>query len=117
MRTPSDELNAVDRLIHEPVRLAILTALATCDSAEYLYLQRLTGSSPGNLASHVRRLAEAGLVEIHKGYAGNVPQTKASITAKGRPAIEAYWKQMEVLRDTFGDREYIERWRTRERLA
>jgi DNA-binding MarR family transcriptional regulator len=117
MHTPSDELNAVNRLIHEPVRLAILTALATCESAEYLYLQRLTGSTGGNLASHVRRLAEAGLVEIHKGYAGNMPQTKASITAQGRQAIEAYWKQMEVVRDTFSDRDFIERWRTRERLA
>ena len=117
MRTPADELNAVDRLIHEPVRLAILTALSACDNAEYLYLQRLTGTSGGNLASHVRRLAESGLVDIHKGYAGNVPETRASITPKGRQAIEAYWKQIEVVRETFGDRASVDRWRTRERLA
>ncbi len=113
MHTPSDELNAVDRLIHEPVRLAILTALSACDSAEYLFLQRLTGASAGNLAGHTRRLAEAGFVEILKGYNGNVPQTKASITPKGRQAIETYWKQLKAVRETFSNVDCLERWRER----
>ena len=116
-RTPSDELNAVDRVVHEPVRLAILTALSACERAEYLYLQRLTGCTLGNLANHVRRLADAGFVEIEKGYVGNVPQTTAAITHEGRQAIDAYWNQMDVLRETLRDRAHIEQWRTSEPSA
>ncbi len=117
MTTPSEQLNALDRVVHEPARMAILTALAACQSAEYLYLQRITGCTAGNLSSHLRRLAEAGFIEIAKGYVGNVPQTQVAITDSGRQAIAEYWKRMDELRETLGDRAGAEHWRRDERLA
>jgi DNA-binding transcriptional ArsR family regulator len=93
-----EELAALDRLIHEPARLAILTALSACDSADFLFLQRLTGLTKGNLSAHLTKLAEGDAVEIEKGYIGKVPNTKVRITDAGRSAIERHWQQLERLR-------------------
>ena len=102
MNSPSEQLQSLDRVVHEPVRLAILTALEACETAEYLYLQRLTGCSAGNLSSHLRRLVEAGYIEMTKSIAGNVVQTNVSLTKSGRDAIAAYWKQMNSLQSAIG---------------
>jgi len=63
MPEPFQELAGLDRLVHEPARLAILTSLGACSSADFLFLQRLTGLSKGNLSSHLAKLEEAGLAE------------------------------------------------------
>lgn len=93
-----EELAALDRLIHEPARLAILTALSACGSADFLFLQRLTGLTKGNLSAHLAKLAEAGVVEIEKGYIGKIPNTKVQLSDAGRLAVERHWQQLARLR-------------------
>ncbi len=92
------EIAGLDRLIHEPARLAILTALSAAASADFLFLQRLTGLTKGNLSSHLSKLEEAGLVGIDKQFVGKVPNTTVRLTPLGRKAIEQHWRQLESLR-------------------
>jgi DNA-binding MarR family transcriptional regulator len=98
MTTPFEELAGLDRLIHEPARLSILTALAACQSADYLFLQRLTGLTGGNLSSHLSKLEEVGLIKVEKRFVDKRPNTQVQITDKGRTAIENHWVQLENLR-------------------
>ena len=102
-----EELATLDRLIHEPARLAILTALSSIRSADFLFLQHLTGLTGGNLSAHLAKLSEAGLVEIDKQFVersspgGAIklrPNTQARITPIGRQAIDAHWQKLEELR-------------------
>jgi DNA-binding MarR family transcriptional regulator len=92
-----EEIAGLDRIIHEPARLSILTALASCKSADYLFLQRLTGLTGGNLSSHISKLVESGLVQIEKSFIKNKPNTQIEITEKGQAAIELHWEQLEKL--------------------
>jgi DNA-binding MarR family transcriptional regulator len=93
-----EEMAALDRLIHEPARLAIMTALSACASADFLYLQRLTGLSKGNLSSHLNKLEAAELIQITKQFVGKKPNTLVALTAAGQAAIEQHWQQLESLR-------------------
>lgn len=93
-----EELAELDRVIHEPARLAILTALSACGSADFLYLQRLTGLSKGNLSSHLAKLETADLVRIDKEFVGKIPMTRLSLTKLGRTGIERHWERLETLR-------------------
>ena len=96
--TPFEELANLDRLIHEPTRLAILTALAACEKADFLFLQRITGLTKGNLSSHLAKLEAARLIEIEKRLVDRRPQTMVSLSEAGREALESYWKELESLR-------------------
>jgi len=98
MPAPFEEIADLDRLIHEPARLSILTALSACRSADFLFLQSLTGLTKGNLSAHLAKLEQAELVAIEKGYSGKVPTTQVSLTRTGRAAIERHWKRLEKLR-------------------
>jgi DNA-binding MarR family transcriptional regulator len=98
MSTPFEEIAGLDKLIHEPARLSILTALASCQSADYLFLQRLTGLTGGNLSSHLAKLEEGGLVKLEKKFVDKKPNTQVQVTDKGRKAIERHWVQLEQLR-------------------
>ena len=98
MPAPFEEIPELDRLIHEPARLAILTALAACRKADFLFLQSLTGLSKGNLSGHLGKLESGGLVEIEKTFKGKVPNTAVRLTAKGRDGIEGHWRRLEELR-------------------
>ncbi len=80
----------VNRLIHEPARLIIVTILYTVESADFLYLLHETELTKGNLGSHLARLEEAGYVRIEKTYRGKVPQTICSLTDEGRAAFREY---------------------------
>lgn len=93
-----EALAGLDKLIHEPARLAILTALSACSSADFMFLQRLAGLTKGNLSSHLSRLEEAGLVRIDKQFIGKKPNTLVRLTDEGRTAIERHWQQLESLR-------------------
>ncbi len=93
-----EQLAGLDRLIHEPARLSILTALSACKSADFLFLQRLTGLSKGNLSSHLSKLEEGGLVNIDKSFDGKIPKTTASMTAVGRKELERHWNDLERIR-------------------
>ena len=98
MPHPFEQLADLDRLVHEPARLAILTALAACRSADFLYLQRITGLSKGNLSSHLSKLETAELVAVEKEFVGKIPNTRISITKAGRSAVERHWKHLDQLR-------------------
>jgi DNA-binding MarR family transcriptional regulator len=94
----SDNLSAIDRIIHEPARLVVMTALSSCMSADFLFLQRLTGLTAGNLSSHLTKLEEAGLVWQDKQIVGKRPRTRIGLSDKGRQAIQSHWQQLEQLR-------------------
>ena len=96
--TPFEQLANLDRRVHDPARLAILTALSACEQADFLFLQCVTGLTKGNLSSHLSKLEEAGLVEIEKRFVEKKTQTLVRLSDSGRPAIEAYWKEMDKLR-------------------
>lgn len=98
MPAPFERIAELDRLIHEPARLAILTALLACRSADFLFLQRLTGLSKGNLSSHLSKLEDGGMVSIEKSYSGKIPVTRVSLTSAGRMEIDRHWRRLEKLR-------------------
>lgn len=87
----------VDRLIHEPARLMIVTILSAAEQADFLFLLRETGLTKGNLSAHLSKLEEAGYVKIEKTYRGKVPLTLLSLTPEGRAAFENYRKQLKQI--------------------
>ncbi|HEX7089143.1 MAG TPA: transcriptional regulator [Longimicrobiales bacterium] len=87
----------LDRVIHERVRLGIVSALAVNETLSFNDLKRLLGTSDGNLSVHARRLEEAGYVECTKSFRGRVPHTEYRLTAAGRRALERYLDHMEAL--------------------
>ena len=93
-----EEIAGLDKLIHEPARLAILTILSTSESADFLALQRLTGLTSGNLSVHLSKLVEGELITYDKQFVGKKPKTKIKITKKGQQALEKHWLQLETFR-------------------
>jgi len=92
-----EALAGLDKVVHEPARLALLTALSACRSADFVFLQRLTGLTKGNLSTHLSKLEEAGMVEIEKQFVGKKPNTLVRLTAEGRKAIEEHWQALDRL--------------------
>jgi DNA-binding MarR family transcriptional regulator len=88
---------ALDRVIHERVRLGIIAALGASESATFLELKQLLDLTDGNLSVHARKLEEAGYIVCAKSFAGRVPKTEFRITAQGRKALEKYLRHMESL--------------------
>lgn len=95
---PFERVVAADKLVHEPARFAVLTALSACESADFVFLQRLTGLQPGNLSQHLSRLEEAGLVTLAKAFLSKYPQTTVRITVTGRKAVTEHWKRLDALK-------------------
>src|SRR5687767_5698016 len=85
----------LDRLIHEPARLLIVTILASVASADFLFLQRETGLTKGNLSAHLSKLEEAGYVKIEKTFKGKLPLTVCELTAAGQKALTQYRNQLQ----------------------
>jgi DNA-binding transcriptional ArsR family regulator len=96
--TPGPAIPEIDRLIHEPARLAILTVLGACERADFLFLARATGLTRGNLSVQLKRLEEGGVIEIEKTIHRNRTLTTAALTRNGRRALDNYWQSMEALR-------------------
>ncbi len=88
------DVSQIDRIIHEPARLAIMLILDSAGEADFLYLQREGGFTQGNLSGHLAKLEEAGYVEIQKTFKGKLPLTVCSLTGKGRSAFDKYCRQM-----------------------
>jgi len=88
---------AIDRIIHEPARLMIMSHLAVVESADFLFLMRQAGLTFGNLSSHMSRLEEAGYIRIEKKFVGKKPNTILSLTDKGRKAFQQYREQMKQM--------------------
>ena len=83
-------LTEVDRLIHEPARLLIVTLLYAVDAADFLFLLRESGLSKGNLSSHLSRLESGGYVAIEKTFRGKIPLTICRLSDEGRMAFRRY---------------------------
>lgn len=90
-------MTEVDPMIHEPARLIVVALLAGAKEADFLFLQRESGLTKGNLSSHLAKLEAAEYVEIEKTFRGRIPMTIARLTAKGRKAFEGYRKAMNGL--------------------
>ena len=89
------ELPELDRLIHERIRLGIVSALATNDSLSFNDLKRVLKTTDGNLSVHARKLEEAAYISCDKFFEGRVPRTEYRLTAAGRRALAEYLDQME----------------------
>ena len=87
----------LDRLIHERVRLAIVSALAVRESLTFNELKALLKTSDGNLSVHARKLEDAEYITCDKSFEGRVPKTEYRLTALGRRALERYLDHMEAL--------------------
>jgi len=87
----------LDRLIHEPIRLGIVSALAVNDTMTFNELKDLLKTTDGNLSVHARKLEEGQYVACEKYFEGRVPRTEYRLTAPGRRALETYLDHMEAL--------------------
>jgi DNA-binding transcriptional ArsR family regulator len=87
----------LDRLIHERMRLAMVSALAVNESLSFNELKQLLDATDGNLSVHARKLEEAGYVTCTKTFEGRVPRTEYRLSAAGRRALERYLEHMEAL--------------------
>jgi len=96
-------LAGLDPVIHAPARLAIMTYLYVVDSADYIFLMRLTGLTWGNLATHLARLEEAGYVRIEKEFRNRKPASMVSLTEAGRAAFHAYKGELKLILDSLPD--------------
>ena len=88
----------IDRVVHEPARLAILTVLSSCEEADFLFLERATRLSRGNLSVQLTRLEDAGVIEIDKRIEHKRTLTTAKLTDQGRRTLNAYWDSMAAWR-------------------
>ncbi len=95
-------LRDLDRMVHERLRLGILSALAVNDSLTFNELKALLEITDGNLSDHARKLQLAGYIRVHKGYAGRKPQTAYELAPRGKQALKTYLDQMQSLLETAG---------------
>lgn len=98
------EVNKLDvnKLVHEPARLAILSVLDGSVEADFLFLQTMLGLTKGNLSSHLSKLEDGGLVSVRKEFKGRTPRTTLAITEPGREALAEHWARMEAIRRLSG---------------
>ncbi|MEO8576723.1 MAG: transcriptional regulator [Gemmatimonadales bacterium] len=96
-RAPGKKADELDRLIHERLRLGIVSALAVNDSLSFSDLKKLMDTTDGNLSVHARKLEEAEYIACTKSFEGRMPKTQYRLTAAGRRALERYLDHMEAL--------------------
>ena len=89
----------IDKLIHEPARLTIMAHLFVVESVDFLFLQRQTGLSWGNISSHVSKLEKAGYITVEKEFIDKKPHTTLKLTEQGRAAFKVYKKNMKQVFD------------------
>jgi DNA-binding MarR family transcriptional regulator len=102
----ADELHPladINRVVHAPARLMVLTYLYVVEKADYVSLTHLTGLSWGNLSTHVNKLEEAGYVKIEKKFVGKKPYSMLKLTPQGREAFKAYKKRLSQVLDDLPD--------------
>jgi len=97
LSTEDSGIHNVDRLIHEPARLMIMAQLYVVQNADFLFLQRQTQMTPGNLSAHLSKLEDAGYVEITKEFIERKPHTALALTKKGRDAFKQYRRNIKQI--------------------
>lgn len=93
----AEDARALDRIIHQPVRLAMVGALAVNDQLSFADLKSLLEVSDGNLSVHARKLEDAGYVACQKGFVGRSPRSVYRLTAEGRACLDRYLAHMEAV--------------------
>ena len=96
-KSPAKKAEELDRLIHERLRLGIVSALAVNDTLTFSDLKKLMDTTDGNLSVHARKLEEAEYIACTKSFEGRMPKTQYRLTATGRRALERYLDHMEAL--------------------
>jgi DNA-binding transcriptional ArsR family regulator len=94
---PKSSVNAIDKLIHEPIRLGIVSALSVNDSLTFTEIKQLLDVTDGNLSIHSRKLEDAGFVSCTKSFEGRMPKTEYRLTDSGRKAFDKYLSHMGAL--------------------
>ena len=87
----------IDKIVHEPARLMLLSILYVIDQADFVFLLNQTGLTRGNFSTHMSRLEEAGYIEVNKEFVEKRPLTVLAITKEGRTALETYRGQMKQI--------------------
>ena len=100
MPSSDSDIQNVDRLIHEPSRLMIMAQLFVVQSADFLFLQRQTQMTPGNLSAHISKLENAGYVEVTKEFIERKPHTALALTKKGRDAFKQYRRNIKKVAES-----------------
>lgn len=93
----------IDQVVHAPARLMLLSYLYVVESADYVFLMRLSGLTWGNLSTHLKKLEEAGYVTVSKVFKGKKPHSTISLTRQGRGAFRQYKKSMQQVLDDLPD--------------
>ena len=88
---------ALDKLIHERIRLGIVSALAASETLSFTELKKLLGTTDGNLSVHARKLEDAGYIKMNKSFEERTPKTEYRLLEKGRQALNLYLAQMEEI--------------------
>ena len=91
-------MSEIDRVIHEPVRLQIMSVLTGVDRADFTFMLTTLGLSKGNLSSHIEKLESVGYVKVHKSFSGKMTLTEYSLTKKGKKALDHYWNALDQIR-------------------
>lgn len=94
MAAKSHNLNGLDRVIHSPARLTIVSVLAAAKSADFLFLLNETELTRGNLSTHLSKLEEAGYIDVEKTFRDKIPHTLYRLNADGLKAFNAYRAQL-----------------------
>ena len=89
--------NSINRVVHEPVRLAILKILTSVKEVDFNFLLTTLGVTKGNLATHINKLESTGLIEVKKQFRGKIPHTSYCVTRTGRNQFQKYWENMKAL--------------------
>lgn len=92
-------LTNIDKIIHEPARLMIMSYLYVVESADFIFLRGQIGLTWGNLSSHISKLEDAGYVAVEKEFVGKKPHTMLSLTDKGRIAFREYRQNIKQVLD------------------
>ncbi len=102
MNQDARDIVALDKVIHEPARLAIMAVLYASDAADFLFLLNSTGLSKGNLSTHVAKLEEAGYIQVTKSFQGKIPNTAYALSRQGRTAFARYYKGLSEITKRVG---------------
>ena len=98
------ELADLDRLVHEPARLAVMALLYVIESADFTFIMNQTNLTWGNLSAHMSKLEEAGYIEVEKIFKDRRPNTTLRLTPKGREAFDGYVRKMKRVFQEFSDK-------------
>ncbi len=89
--------NNINRVVHEPVRLAILKILTSAKEVDFNFLLTTLGVTKGNLATHINKLETTGFIEVKKEFRGKMPHTSYKVTRTGRRQFQKYWENLREL--------------------